>query len=61
MQNYFNFQVHSVVPELLIEKSWFFWNNFTLISIKMIIHQLTGNFCLAELVEGFTIKYIIFN
>lgn len=41
MQNYFNFQVHAytVVPDLLTGKSWFFWNNLTLISTKIIIHN----------------------
>lgn len=43
MQNYFNFQVHAhtVVPNILTAKSWFFWNNLTLISTKIIILHTT--------------------
>lgn len=44
MQDYFNFQVHAhtVVSELLIGKSWFSWNNLTLIFVKIIIWYTTN-------------------
>lgn len=54
----------SIFKNIHSDPSWFFWNNLTLIpmKIKHIVHQnmntgeLAGNFCLGNLAEDFTIN-----